>query len=277
MSRSDNHTVRTYGNSPYSVAVIHGGPGAPGSMAPVGRELAAVCGVIEPFQTKDSLEDQIEELESQIREYCTRSTTLVASSWGAVLALLLAERSKNLVQKLVLIGSAVFDPESSNKTKRTRLERLTDNNRKRYDILMLELERSSAHQQKGLVKEWIELLFDADVYDPLTRDLEIQDYQYHINKQVWADFVDMRDQGNLLRERLSKIETPTVVIHGDFDPHPIEGIQPLLESTLQNVSFHILSQCGHYPWIERHARNAFFDLMNKQILNEYQTSQGEPC
>ena len=54
--------LRIYGNKPFSVAVIHGGPGAPGEMAPVARELASVKGVLEPLQTADSLEGQVDEL-----------------------------------------------------------------------------------------------------------------------------------------------------------------------------------------------------------------------
>jgi len=43
-------TVRKWGHGPYSLAVIHGGPGAPGEMAPVARELSMSAGVLEPFQ-----------------------------------------------------------------------------------------------------------------------------------------------------------------------------------------------------------------------------------
>jgi len=42
---------RKYGKPPFRVAVIHGGPGAGGEMAPVVRELASDCGVLEPIQT----------------------------------------------------------------------------------------------------------------------------------------------------------------------------------------------------------------------------------
>ena len=33
--------LRTYGEAPFNIAVIHGGPGAAGEMAPVARELAS--------------------------------------------------------------------------------------------------------------------------------------------------------------------------------------------------------------------------------------------
>src|SRR5712692_10060037 len=51
--------LRLYGQSPFTVAVLHGGPGAPGTMAPVARELATEWGVLEPLQTADSLDGQV--------------------------------------------------------------------------------------------------------------------------------------------------------------------------------------------------------------------------
>jgi hypothetical protein len=53
--------LRKYGKSPYEVAVVHGGPGAPGEMAPVAKELSLLTGVLEPLQTADSLEGQVRE------------------------------------------------------------------------------------------------------------------------------------------------------------------------------------------------------------------------
>lgn len=50
------NNLRTYGLSPYRVAVLHGGPGAPGGMAPVARNLSRARGVLEPLQTADTLE-----------------------------------------------------------------------------------------------------------------------------------------------------------------------------------------------------------------------------
>ena len=59
---TDMNNLRLYGNKPFNVAVIHGGPGAPGEMAPVARELSSVRGVLEPLQTATSLEGQVREL-----------------------------------------------------------------------------------------------------------------------------------------------------------------------------------------------------------------------
>jgi pimeloyl-ACP methyl ester carboxylesterase len=86
-----------------------------------------------------------------------------------------------------------------------------------------------------------------------------------LNKQVWSEFVTLRDTRGYLSEKFSRITVPTVVIHGEYDPHPIDGIQPFLESCLGNVQFHVMPKCGHYPWIERHARDRFYELLRAEF------------
>jgi len=54
--------LRKYGDAPYNVVVIHGGPGAPGEMLPVAEKLSSDYGILEPFQTKNSIEGQVNEL-----------------------------------------------------------------------------------------------------------------------------------------------------------------------------------------------------------------------
>lgn len=55
---------RTYGKPPFEVVVVYGGPGAAGEMAPVARELAQTFGILEPLQTANTVEEQVEELRS---------------------------------------------------------------------------------------------------------------------------------------------------------------------------------------------------------------------
>ena len=53
---------RKYGQPPYNIAVIHGGPGAGGEMEPVALDLSPDFGVLEPLQTMTNLDDQVDEL-----------------------------------------------------------------------------------------------------------------------------------------------------------------------------------------------------------------------
>jgi pimeloyl-ACP methyl ester carboxylesterase len=258
-------TVRKYGKPPFRVAVLHGGPGAPGYMAPVARELAQVTGVLEPLQTTDSLEGQISELRTQLADHADVPVTLIGSSWGAVLALILAAREVKLVRKLILVGSAVFDAQNSSRVEARRMSRLDAGKRGRYEALKMELEKATPAGSRRLMKEWGKIIFEADAHDPLTTDLEVLDLQYELHKKVWSDFVVLRDHPTRLGSEFSRIDVPVLVLHGDFDPHPIEGIRPFLENCLRDVRFHTLSECGHYPWIERRARTGFFDILLREI------------
>jgi pimeloyl-ACP methyl ester carboxylesterase len=258
-------SVRKYGKAPFGVAVLHGGPGAPGYMAPVARELSETAGVIEPLQTRDSLEGQIDELRDQLLGHVDPPVVLMGSSWGAVLALFLAARNKELVRNLVLIGSAVFDKESSASIDDRRLSRLSEAKRRRHEIIQARLAQASGAERDRLMDEWGSILFETDVFDPVTNDLEVLETQYDVFTGVWSDFVVLRDRPGYLRNEFSCIDLPTLVVHGEYDPHPIEGIRPFLEECFSDIRFEILPRCGHYPWIEKHARDRFFAILRKEI------------
>lgn len=60
--------VRLYGKSPYEVVLVHGGPGAIGSLKGFAEELSELSeiGVVEAIQTKYSINELIEELHDQV-------------------------------------------------------------------------------------------------------------------------------------------------------------------------------------------------------------------
>ena len=84
--------LRTYGEAPFTIAVIHGGPGAGGEMAPVARRLACDYGVLEPIQTVATLEGQVQELARVLKEHGTAPVFLIGFSWGAWLSFIVAAR-----------------------------------------------------------------------------------------------------------------------------------------------------------------------------------------
>lgn len=119
------HNLRIYGNAPYEIAVIHGGPGAPGEMAPVARELATQYGVLEPLQTKTTIQGQLEELAVILSEYASLPAILIGHSWGAMLSYLFAAHYPTLVKKLILVSSGVFEESYAASIMPTRLSRLS--------------------------------------------------------------------------------------------------------------------------------------------------------
>ena len=65
-----SHNLRRHGEPPFTVVVVHGGPGAGGEMAPVARSLAARRGVLEPIQTADTLSRVITDFRMVILTEC---------------------------------------------------------------------------------------------------------------------------------------------------------------------------------------------------------------
>ena len=101
--------VRKHGKEPYNIVVLHGGPGAAGSAFGLARLISKEFGVLEPMQSKYTIEELEEELMEQIEESCAGKVILAGHSWGAWLAGLFAERFPDKVEKVILIGSGPLD------------------------------------------------------------------------------------------------------------------------------------------------------------------------
>ena len=128
--------LRTYGPSPFGVAVVHGGPGAPGEMAPVSRVLESQWGVLEPLQTAMSVTGQIDELRTVLEDHACLPATLIGYSWGAWLSFLCAAYHPELVGKLILVSSAPFTEPYAADVQKTRLRRLNAEERREMRVLM---------------------------------------------------------------------------------------------------------------------------------------------
>ena len=201
-------TLRRYGNPPFSLAVIHGGPGAPGEMAPVARELSAFRGVLEPLQTAMTLEGQVRELQEVLKEHGNLPITLIGFSWGAMLSFIFTARYPELV-----IGK---------------------------------------------------LMSKADAYHPLPYKDELIQCSYESFKGVWEEASELRSCGKLL-ELGKEIRCQVIAVHGDYDPHPFEGVKEPLSRILKDFRFILLEKCGHRPWIEREAKERFYSLLRSEI------------
>jgi pimeloyl-ACP methyl ester carboxylesterase len=256
--------LRKYGNKPFNVAVIHGGPGAPGEMAPVARELSSVTGVLEPLQTAATLEGQVQELKSVLEKYGAPPFTLIGFSWGAMLSFIFTAHYPSFLKKLILISSAPYEEKYAVDIVKTRLSRLSKEEREEAIPLMANLNDPATEGKNTLMARLGKLISKADSYNPLPYDSEILECQYDIYQSVWEQARALRSSGKLL-ELGKRIRCPVVAIQGDYDPHPSEGIKDPLSRILKDFRFILLEKCGHCPWIERGARDRFYDILRKEV------------
>jgi pimeloyl-ACP methyl ester carboxylesterase len=256
--------LRKYGESPFGIAVIHGGPGAPGEMAPVARELSSVRGVLEPLQTAATLEGQVNELRSILEKEGALPLTLIGFSWGAMLGFIFTARNPSFVKKLILLGSGVYEEKYAVNIAGTRLGRLSEEERVELLSLVEELNNPARKDKDRLMARFGRLIFRADTYDPISYNTEGLAFQYDINTSVWAQAEKLRSSGELL-ELGKRIKCPVVAIHGDYDPHPAEGVRDPLSRVLKDFRFILLEKCGHYLWLERNARDKFYSILKNEI------------
>ena len=256
--------LRKYGTAPFNVAVIHGGPGAAGEMAPVARELATSRGVLEPIQTATSLEGQVEELKTILEENGEPPFNLIGFSWGAWLGFIFAARYPLFVKKIILVGSGPYEAKYAVKILETRLKRLDESERIDARACIEDLDDPAAEVRNRAFARLGALLSKADAYDPLPHGSEAGDWQVDIFHSVWEDAAALRRSGKLL-ELGKHIHCPVVAIHGDYDPHPAEGVKQPLSGSVKSFRFILLKNCGHMPWIERQARGKFFEILNKEL------------
>lgn len=255
---------RRYGPPPYQIAVIHGGPGAPGGMALVAQELSTGWSVLEPLQTAHSAQGQIDELRDQLEQYAVLPCTLIGSSWGALLSFLLAATCPTLVGKLILIGSAPFEDRYASSIQETRLSRLDRADRQAAADLMRQLSEPGSRNRDAALARLGDLFTRTDAYDPVTLDTGVLACQFDVHQRVWGEAQAMRASGRLL-ELGKTIQCPVVAVHGDYDPHPAEGIRAPLDAVLSDFRFILLNHCGHLPWIEREAQAEFYALLRAEL------------
>ena len=113
-----------------------------------------------------------------------------------------------------------------------------------------------------------ELLLDQPSILPDWKDGDYHDY--YETKEMLNDFnsgfSDLVEIFTIGRSVLGKnIECPVVAIHGDYDPHPAEGVEKPLASILKNFRFILLQNCGHKPWIEKHAKDIFYEILKQEL------------
>ena len=118
-----------------------------------------------------------------------------------------------------------------------------------------------------LLKKLGALASKTDLYDQCDDEISDTDRveaRGEIFQKVWSEAVGMRESGELLKKG-KQIRCPVTAIHGDYDPHPAEGVEKTLSSVVDYFRFILIEKCGHTPWLERQAKNEFYSVLRKEL------------
>ncbi len=258
-------TVRMYGKKGPCVHLLHGGPGAPGYMAPLARALEDEFFVLESLQRRSgevplSVATHIEDLDAVIKEHAHLGPQLlVGSSWGAMLALAYAAAHPQSVKGLALIGCGTFDVEAREMF-RSRVDQvMTPEVRER--LASLEAEYENANERLAAMGSALLPTFSHDL---ISQDLETLTCDHTAHEETWNDMIKLQEEG-LYPGSFSRIKAPVLMQHGEVDPHPGAMIANGLREHLPQLAYIEYARCGHYPWFERHAREPFYSDLRKWL------------
>ncbi len=261
--------IREYGTSGPLVVVLHGGPGAPGAMAPVARGLADSFRVLEPLQRGSGSEPltvarHVADLHQLVEQRCQDARpALVGHSWGAMLALAYAAAHPGRVASLVLIGCGTFDQPARARMQTNREARIDERLRHRLERLAEDFPDPDQR-----LRAMGDLFLVLDSYDLATTDQELQRCDARANRETWGDMVRQQEQG-VYPAAFTAIEVPVIMLHGTVDPHPGPMIRASLQPHLPQLEYREWERCGHYPWIERAAGDEFFVVLRSWLAQHF--------
>lgn len=268
-SSGDLIQTRRYGESGPWVVLVHGGPGAPGYMAPVGQALADAYRIVEPFQRAGdrerslTVQRHIEDMREVIDVYCgNERPALVGHSWGAMLSLAFAAKYPGLSSRLVLAGCGTFDTDARELMKNLRQERTQG---ERFARLRAQHERETDPDKRLALLG--RLMRDADSYDLIPEEAargEIAWYDALGFEQSWADMMRLQKEG-VYPAAFAAVREPVTMLHGDYDAHPGRTIFEGLRKVVADIEYVEFEKCGHYPWLEREAKDLFYAALREVL------------
>lgn len=256
-------SVRRYGIAPYTVVLVHGGPGAAGEMAEIAVELSDEFGVLECLQSGRSVGEQVAELYGQIVANTVGPVDLVGYSWGAWLSVILAAEYPESVRRLIMIGAGAFHERYNGDMMRLRLERLEAAQKREAQEI---LHRGGDMSAEDFMR-FGHLMESADAYEHIRDSGSVSAVpDVGIYQSVWPEAQELRRSGGLL-DAVRKLRCPVVALHGDYDTHPAKGVGEPLSQILPGFRMVLLARCGHTPWKELYARDIFYLKLREELKN----------
>ncbi len=258
--------TRRYGTVGELLLVLHGGPGAPGSIAPVARELADGFRVLEPLQRGSGPEPltvatHIEDLDAVNERHCKSSrAAIVGHSWGAMLALAYAAAYPERAGPLILIGCGTFDQIARSEMCKMIDDRLSPEVKRKLENM-----RDEVPDPNARLHAMGKLLEPVYSCQPIAEgEGEGEPCDARAYEETWADMLQMQESG-AYPAAFAAIHTPVLMLHGAEDPHPGSMIRDSLLPCIPQLEYVELASCGHYPWREAAAREPFYTTLRRWL------------
>ncbi len=257
---------RKYGDTPYTIAIVHGGPGALGDAKPMCETLSETRGVIEPLLGERTIEGQIQALKRILEENMEGTATLIGHSWGAMLVFMFAGRYPKLVRKIVMISSGPLEKAHAAVFRSHLEKRLTKSQMSAFQDLQNAFTDASGAAGNEKLAEMGEFMEQVNSYKLVHSPYDGRLFDHQTFISISKEMQDLRKSGAMF-EMGKTIQCAVTAIHGDHDAHPQEAVRESLRKLDPPHRFYLLEKCGHTPWKEHHARKNFYAILVKELIN----------
>jgi len=240
--------------------VLHGGPGAPHDyLLPQMLELADRYQLIfydqrgsgqsrTVDQSPITWRTHVEDLAQLIIELGLDPLSLVGYSWGGLLALLYAiEAYRGAGTRPVRM--VLIDPAPTSRGARIAFETEFARRQNSDAVAKLREELAASGLREKNHDAYRQRMFELSVagyFGRLERARALTPFRVvgRIQKSVWESLCDYD-----LRNALSTVRCPTLVIHGRQDPIPLESSEAVTQA-LPNARLVVIDESGHVPYVE---------------------------
>jgi len=156
---------------------------------------------------------------------------------------------------LVLLGCGTFDVASREHMRRMLDARTDAALTERLERLAEEIPDPDARRRAQH-----EATLPLYAHDLVTRETELEELDVRAHRETWDDALRLQREG-FHPAAFASIRVPVLMIHGAEDPHPGREIFASIAPHVPSLEYLELPACGHYPWLERSARAAFFSSL----------------
>lgn len=209
---------------------------------------------VEPIEV--SIDSEIDDLDSVRRHFALDSVAVLGHSWGGVLAMEYATRHPDRVSHLILVNTA---PASAEDWRAFRQHLL--GLRSASDIDRMHELKASARFQAGDLEaeaEYNRIHFSPTLREPERLEQVIGRMRAHFTEEgvLKARALEERlsedtwgsDGWDLIPE-LRELDTPTLVLHGEYDFIPV-ALAANIAHAMPRARLVVLPECGHFAYLE---------------------------
>lgn len=193
--------------------------------------------------------DHVDDLDRLVREFSLEPLSIVAYSWGALLALLYTAAAFDGAALVRPARLVLIDPAPSTSAYRREFEEEFARRQESEPIRSMREELQSSGLRERDSEAYRQRAFELSVAgyfaDPgRARDLTPFRVIGKVQQSVWESLGEYD-----IAQNLRAVDCPVLIVHGRQDPIPLASSERVARAL--GAQLVVLADCGHVPYVER--------------------------